>query len=671
MASVVNHLGGFITLGLWAAIWVTGGWLLTRRAFRLRPAETAIVGIGVGLAAEDWLTNLAAHFIPAQAAFWAGPALTLIAGVALALPIRRKPVIRFDILAPVGILAVFLITAIIFFAIGRGLAIFDDFQNLPTTSLMAAGDVPPHFPLDPSVDFGYHYFLLLAAAQISRLGGLFAWTALDLARGIAFGLAFVLAGLWGYRLTGNRLAGVLSGVAFGLLAGTRWLLLFAPGPLAAQLDAHVHLIGSGAGTAPKLFAAMTRNWAVEGAGPIPFPFAFANGINTPAVMAHAGRGTMDLVLSLILLLTYHRWRDWRGAAISLILLSSLALVEEVWFILLLAGLSLVLIASWVRDRGVRLSQGRGAWLLIAGLSLVIALVQGGVLSELARGFIGKLGGQAVQAGYYSIGFLVAWPPGVVSSHLGVLSFGDPYQILAALAEIGPVFLVFPLVLIWGVKLLRGGRWLEAAVVGGGLLSLAAVFLRYQGSGGISATTRLFNPFLNVCKIYALPLAWIWLQRRGQWERVMAAGLGMAGALGGVVFLAIELVAIQQPVYSSFIGPLDAAMAQKYWNHLPPGALIFDPMPNRAPTVFGRPTDSSPDWFSTKPEWEALVAHPSLGKLRNFGFDYLYIDKNYWERLSPEVQRDLTAPCAEILGEVSDRQGDFRRLVDIQACPAGG
>jgi hypothetical protein len=30
-----------------------------------------------------------------------------------------------------------------------GLAILDDYQNLPTTALIATGDIPPHFPLNP------------------------------------------------------------------------------------------------------------------------------------------------------------------------------------------------------------------------------------------------------------------------------------------------------------------------------------------------------------------------------------------------------------------------------------------------------------------------------------------------------------------------------------------
>jgi hypothetical protein len=70
----------------------------------------------------------------------------------------------------------------LFFAISRGLAIFDDYAHLPTLSLMAAGDIPPHFSLDPRVPYGYHYFLLLLAAQMTRLSSWFPWTAWDAAR---------------------------------------------------------------------------------------------------------------------------------------------------------------------------------------------------------------------------------------------------------------------------------------------------------------------------------------------------------------------------------------------------------------------------------------------------------------------------------------------------------
>ena len=94
---------------------------------------------------------------------------------------------------------------------------------------MAAGDVPPHFALNPSLNFGYHYFLLLLAAQFMRIGSMFPWSALDLGRGLILVLPLMLAALWAYRFTRQRMAGALSA----------FMLAFAGG--AATQLAHEHL----------------------------------------------------------------------------------------------------------------------------------------------------------------------------------------------------------------------------------------------------------------------------------------------------------------------------------------------------------------------------------------------------------------------------------------------
>lgn len=44
-----------------------------------------------------------------------------------------------------------------------------------------------------------------------------------------------------------------------------------------------------------------------------------------------------------------------------------------------------------------------------------------------------------------------WPPAIISSHLGELSLLNPAQLLVALLEVGPIFLLIPLMFAWGVK----------------------------------------------------------------------------------------------------------------------------------------------------------------------------------------------------------------------------
>ncbi len=109
-------------------------------------------------------------------------------------------------------MADFFLLTFLFISIGRGLALFDDYQNIPTASLMATGDIPPHFALDPHFSFNYHYLLLLFAAQFMRIDSMVPWTALDASRGLIIALPLVLAWLWTYRMTRNRVASVLTSI---------------------------------------------------------------------------------------------------------------------------------------------------------------------------------------------------------------------------------------------------------------------------------------------------------------------------------------------------------------------------------------------------------------------------------------------------------------------------
>ena len=146
-------------LVLWALLWIIGGCLLAASLFRLQRSEAAMVGLCIGLVTETWLANVLARIIPVAIAFWLAAVLTLLGGLIAVILMKRKSIkINFSYsLSPW--LVLFLLT-ILFISIGRGLALFDDYQNLPTISLMATGDIPPHFALDPHFSFNYHYLLL-------------------------------------------------------------------------------------------------------------------------------------------------------------------------------------------------------------------------------------------------------------------------------------------------------------------------------------------------------------------------------------------------------------------------------------------------------------------------------------------------------------------------------
>ena len=440
-----------LPLVVWAALWAAGGWLLAGTLFHLRDRETSFVGLGLGLVLEVWLANLVGHFLPVPSAFWIAAAGVLLAGLLAALRLRWRPKIRVR-LAPwvwLGLLT------LLFYAIGRGLGVFDDYQNLPTVSLMATGDIPPYFALNPSVSFGYHYFLLLFCAELMRLGNLFPWSALDLGRALVLALPLFLAGLWGFRITGSRLAGFLTSVMLALAGGARWLLLLLPPAWLERVSANVTLIGSAASTAPTLGQAMLSNWKIDGGGPIPFPFAFYTGINQPYIMAYTGIAGSGILIMLLILLTATRWRHWSAGVVTLVLVASLAIANEISFLLVGLGFVLIAIVWVIQHRGTRLPRGLRAWLVIFGGGLFVAGLQGGLLSDTIGA---RFQAGALNRAYFDATPTIVWPPAIVSAHLGSLSLFRLPQLLAALLEIGPVILATPLLVVWARKCLRLRKW---------------------------------------------------------------------------------------------------------------------------------------------------------------------------------------------------------------------
>jgi hypothetical protein len=642
-----------------------GGWLLALALFRPRRAEAALVGMGLGLVLEVWLTNLLAHVLPFMAATWAAAVLLCAVGVMALLRLRMET--RFAV--PWRLLGVLAAIFLIFTAIGRGLGIFDDYQNLPTISLMATGDVPPHFALNPSLNFGYHYFLLLFAAQLMRLGHVFPWTALDVARGLILALPLVLAGLWAYRFTRSQLAAVLTGGMLAFAGGMRWLLLLLPGPLLNYVSQNIKLIGSASTSAPNLAAALLTDWKIDGAGPIPFPFAFYTGINQPYVMAYTGIAGSGILILLLLLLMFHRARHWAAMLVLGALVAALAIANEIAFLLLLLGFGVVVVVWLIRRRTWRLPRELASWVALLAAATLIALLQGGLLTEIARSRLAPTSGQT---GYFDTSLSFVWPPAIVSAHLGSLSLFNPAQLLAALAEIGPVILLTPLLLAWARKAYQRSRWYEAALIAASAGALIALFVQFKGPL-FTAWPRLLSGWFFACILYAVPLLWLWACRqRGAVQAFTAAGL-LATCLPGLVLFGIQLPAMQKPVLATFITPMDAKMAQGYWDKLPQRALIFDPVVYRAPTVFGRFTVSSPSWYAPDPAWLALEAAPSPQALRAAGFEYAYLNRDYWDGLTAEQQTAFAAACvkqvAEVEGIHSERNyaKDWRRLLDIREC----
>ena len=656
-----------IPLFLFLFLLGVGGWLLTLRWFDLEAHERSFIGFGLGLVIANWLGNFLARILPLSIAFWSAALLTLGWGILSALPLKRE---LFPTLRTIqwGKWLFVIIAVLVFTWIGRGLGMLDDFQNLPAASLMATGDIPPHFPGSPDTRFGYHYFLILLSVQFMRVAAAPPWTALDLARGLTLTLAIVYAGLLAWRLTRNKTVAWISAAFFAFAGGTRWLLLLLPGTLLDRISAGVTLIGSGRATAENLVEALAGSWVVAGSGPIPFPFAFVNGVNAPAIMTHNGYGLLPGVILLLLLLLAGKQRTWKTVFPLATLLASLALANEVDFILLYLGILLVGVLWVIQNKTIRPPASARFWISVIILSGIFTLLQGGMATEV---LYGRLFPSTTESdSYFELGFKIVLPT-LISSHLGKLSLLNPIQLLTALFEMGPMILALPLVLVWGYRALREEKWFEAALVASAIPSLLSVFVQYSGNAGVTATTRLLSNMFFVCRILAVPLFWLWLQTQAEWKRNIVYGLGVATMLSGVLLFAIELIVIPRPVYTEYLTDMDARFYEEYWDRLSPtSAWVFDPDPSRAITLFGRQTNAIVNWGVNKPEFSALLESPDPVHLNAAGYRYIYASKEYW-KLNASL---LDQPCVKILNTVNGSKfehgglvPDFRRLADISEC----
>jgi hypothetical protein len=351
------------------------------------------------------------------------------------------------------------------------------------------------------------------------------------------------------------------------------------------------------------------------------------------------------------------------------LVASLAIANEIAFLLVAFGSAIVAFVWLVRNRTWRLPTELAAWILTVIAATILAGLQGGLLTEILRS---RLAAASGSSGYFDTSLSFVWPPAIVSAHLGSLSLLNPAQLLAALAEIGPVILVTPLVLIWAVKSYRVGRWYEAALLASSAAVLVAPFMEFRGPL-YTAWPRLMSGWFLACILYSVPLLWIWARNKGNHLQTVLVGGGILTCLSGFVLFSLQLLAIQRPVFATFISPLDAKMSQEYWDKLESDALVFDPVVYRAPTVFGRFTDSSPSWYTSDAKWDALNSAPDPRAMRAAGFDYVYLDKDYWDKLTAAQQSAFGASCVKQVAEVDgihseqDYSKDFRRLLNISGC----
>lgn len=653
------------------ALWTAGGWLILLR-FEIPSHERGLLGLGVGLTLAALFANLTARFLPTTTAFWLAGLLTLLIGLLFALP-RKLSLTNEQFRVANGVASflqgvVFITLAFLLTLIGRGLGIFDDYQNLTQLSSMALGDIPPHFVYDPRILWSYHYFLLLVAAQFTRLAEAPPWVAMDLARGLTLALTLFYGAFLARRLTGSRVAAALSAGFLFFAGGARWVLLLLPASLLTRISQSVTLIGSGADSGANLAAALYNPWKIQGLGPFPFPFLYGSGLDPSLTMAHAGYGASMFMLVLMVILLAGQGKGWFQQSILALLLAALALANEVTFAFLYAGLIFAVLFWVIRSRTLKLPASLWAFAPAVIGGGVIALLQGGVFTGLLLGLLGRVGGTDASEALYKVSFALRLPT-VLSAHVGALSMFNPLHWFVILAETGLAVFALPWVFGHGWKRLREEKWLEAAWAFSMLPSLLTVFLEYTGNAGPTALSRMTAHFLMVLKFYAVPLLWRWAREKSETLQTALLGWGLAAGLSGIALFSLQIPAMPNPVYAEFLAPIDAKMYQKHWGRLQPGALVFDTHYQRGPTVLGLHTLSGIHYGPpTYPQWYALSENPDPYAMRRAGFRYLYLELSYWRKFADHFNDACVVQLDDMQETASDGRLTAQRvLLDVEAC----
>ncbi len=652
------------------ALWAAGGLLIVSHSFHLKARERLAAGLAAGFLLFIVLSNLLAQILPLTVAYWSCAGIIFLMGLLVALLAKKGQHINLKSFSGWRHIVVFAAVILGFTLILRGLAIFDDYYHLPMISVMATGDLPPHFYLDSTLHLPYHYGLQVFAASMVRLGGFFPWSAWDISRAIVFGFTVVLAWLWIRRLTGRQLPAYLGTGLLVFGGAARWLLLLVPTPLLARMGANLHMDLSGIAAGGNLVTALANRWPLEGGGPFPFPYAFASGIFEPLNMQLGATGAMwEMTILLLLLIWKPRKYSIIGTLTISLLLASLALSAENVFVLVVAGMAIILSVMLIRNRIQQrhnLKTILTTWGMPIAISVVLALFQGGYLTGGFMSVVSSLTGHSYPMVTTDFqGFSLRWPPAVPSGHFGPLSLFDPGQIVIMLAEAGLALFLLPVAVIYWLRRLGRADRLPQALAAGSVISLLVpVFFRYGLDFDI---TRLIGASLWLGFALAFPILWLWLVNASSSNRLLAGlGYGMA-VFAGLVMLSVELIAIPAVQTTYYLQYQESDFSKPYWNRLEPDAQILDSIPERAVLLFGRASYAAEDVYQRSPAWEALIANPDPASVVSAGYSYVYMDQNWWQGLSPRVQAAYSQPCVQLVAEKKLAGSLDRKLYNVEAC----
>jgi hypothetical protein len=666
--------------------WAAGGWLLAKHLLGLRPVERPIVGLAAGFVLSIALTNLLAQTMPLPAALGLASLLVLLAGVWAGLRGERPVGPEKADWAQWKQLPLLAGTTSFFWLLMKGHSIFDEFLHIPMISIMAAGDIPPQFYLNPAQSFAYHYGLQIFSAGLVAAAGLFPWSAWDLSRALAIAFTLGLAWLWILRLTRSRAAAWLGALILGFGGGARWLLLLLPGRVLEFIGERITLSHSGADSGSRLTEALAGAWVIEGGPAIAFPFAFHSGLFTPVVFVLGSTGALPFMVLLLLLFASRR--ETLGSLLLVGVFSGvLALSAEHVFIPYGAGLGLVVLlkglhllrsnarqdaaagivhrsfqALSAHDSAAPLLRERRSflfWLGVLLLTAALSMVQGGYITVLARSILFQTPGNNMY------GFTHSPLPVLLSGHFGPLSLLNPVHWVLLLAETGPVFLLVPLA-VWAVL-----RWAKRGdslgMVLGATAALSLTLPLFMHFAVERAMSRMPSMGIWFVLLFAFPYAWRKFCRSSQgWKGLWIAGYS-ASLLGGLVLVAVQMTGMPNTQLTYFASEPDAAASRALWDRLPEGAQVFDPIPYRGVTLFGRSIAAHETIYIPREDWQALVDGGSAAEIAAAGFSYIYLDSRWFTLLDSDRQQSLLPDCIRVVYDESIIPGQSRTLVDVGGC----
>ncbi len=658
---------GFLLWLVVMLLWWFGGWGLLGGGFEWKtPKYRAATAWGVGLVVYLLLVNLLGRWLSPGMAF-VFPAIIVVFG---GMFFERNTVfsLRSFVQALKDGWKFWLAWGTLFFLIVEvefGLELFDDALHIPLISMLARGYIPPVDYLNPHVGLPYHYGFDLFGASLVRIGYLFPWAAFDVGKAILWGYGVILAWVWASWYLQKQFQKLVALGVMVFAGGARYLLLLLPAPLLSALDKTSPLWGTTAATGSTLSVVLTRNWHVDGGPLLSWPVAFLSGISNPYIMGHSGVTTLAVVVFFLVWVVWLRVRvEAKGSVLTALLLGFWALVAETTYVLVLAGSALLLIWGWKK----RIWREMKPWIVAVLLSLPLALLQGGVLTEYLLRMLHLE--QVTTPTFFAGGFSLRWPPAVVSAHLGPLSVFSPLAWVVAIAEMGVSVVVAPLAWQWGWQRFARGR-AEEMVLGVYLVSamlgfLIPMFVRYSVDRDIA---RLMNFGVFVWNLFLALALWQWLaQEKTRWLGKTTAVALCLISLSGVVLGALQLTAIQHWTLGKSITRYDAIVAKQAWGALPKNALVFGPEIS-AVAVTGNPT-----YYGALdhelPVHKMLMETPALEDLRRLGFDFVYVPFEWWRRLSPQAQKALQAPCVSIVAASPPAENmdvPARWLIDIRQC----